>query len=237
MGAPLTSVTTHFTEDFQKPPSIKIEHLMFRYSENEKPILENFNLTIKSGEHIGIIGKSGTGKSTLLGLILGVFKPSSGSIGIDGQSPVDYFAQNASRLGFSGSDPFLIEGSVLENLHYGACRVYTEEEINAALQATSLQDLVSRFSDGLNHRILENGDGLSAGQKQRISLARALLRKPVILILDEVTSNLDYETENDIIHTICNLKSKTTVILISHRKETLQFLDQIIELDLHRLQK
>lgn len=211
-------------------PSIKIEEAWFRYDHSHEYILRNLTLSINPGEQLAIIGRSGSGKSTLLALIFGLLKVEKGSVLIDNLEASEYFNRFSGRIAYVGAEPFLIEGSIQENLDYGSNRLYTNDEYRSALQEASLWNLVQSLNQGMKYKIEENGSGLSAGQKQRLSIARALLRHPRLLILDEVTANLDVETEHEITGSIALLKGKCTVVMISHRPEAIQFADRVINL-------
>nr|MBP6218810.1 ATP-binding cassette domain-containing protein [Oligoflexales bacterium] len=211
-------------------PTIAMQKISFSYAEGKPHILEDFSFDLKAGEHLGLVGKSGSGKSTLLAILLGVLSPKKGRVQIAGLEARDYFQNFADRIGFVGSEPFLIEGSIKDNLDYGSSRTYSGDEYRKALESASLYTFVDQLPERLNYKIEENGSGLSAGQKQRLALARALLREPLFLVLDEMTANLDQETELEITTGLATLKGKTTVMIVSHRKETLRFVDRILEL-------
>ena len=133
------------------------------------------------------------------------------------------------HVGYVGSESFLIAGTILENLTYGLETVPSEKDIQLALEKSGC-DFISRLNTGLAHPITEQGQGLSAGQKQRLSFARALLRNPKVLILDEATANLDYETEKNLIKTLTQMKGSTTIIAVTHREALLVLADQTIKL-------
>ncbi len=208
-------------------PEINFSAVSFCYNTNEKKILENFNMILKSGEQLGIIGSSGSGKTTLLMLLLGILEPQQGNIWIDGKSPKEYFFNSSIKLGYVGPEPFLIEGSIKENLLYGLDVQPDEEKIWNTLELVSLKK--DFFSKTLNYRISENHSELSAGQKQRLCIARAILNNPQILILDEPTSNLDEFTENEVCESISKLKKQCTTIIVSHRTGALKNIDKIID--------
>ncbi|WGL60828.1 ABC transporter ATP-binding protein [Pigmentibacter sp. JX0631] len=208
-------------------PEINFDAVSFYYDTNEKKILENFSMILKSGEQLGIIGSSGSGKTTLLMLLLGILEPQHGNIWVDGKSPKDYFFNNNIKLGYVGPEPFLIEGSIKENLLYGLDSIPDEDKIWSTLELVSLKkDFLSKT---LNYRVSENHSELSAGQKQRLCIARAILNNPQILILDEPTSNLDESTENEVCESISKLKKQCTTIIVSHRTGALKNIDKIIE--------
>lgn len=228
--SPDSSRVVNETPSLQPPPNIELRKVSFSYLPNIPPVLRNISLAIKGGEQLGIIGRSGSGKSTLLGLILGVLQPSNGKVQIAGINAQEFLAQPLVQVGYVGAEPFLIEGSIKHNLDYGSRKPYSIEEYRQALAAASLLEVVDRLPDGLDYRLTDNSQGLSAGQKQRLALARALLSKPQILVLDEVSANLDDETEAEIAKELLALKGLCTVIIVSHRPGILKFADTILEL-------
>ncbi len=211
-------------------PEIHFNDINFSYPSNLlKNIFNQFNLFINSGEHVGVVGVSGSGKSSLLLLLLGILKPISGEIKICSLAPGEYFQKVSNRVGYVGAEPFLIKGSIRENLCYGINRDITELEIWDALELASLKRFVKDIS--LDYEIHEDQTGLSAGQKQRLCLARALLNKPHLLILDEATANLDEATELEVSNSVAKLKGQCTVIVVSHRPGILTKMDKVVSLN------
>ncbi len=210
-----------------KCPNISFSKMSFGY-QNSKLIFNELNLEIEAGSQVGIMGSSGTGKSTLLMLISGILKPISGSILIDNINAHDYTAREDIRIGYVGAEPFLIGGTIKDNLLYGLSLSITDEEIKTVLNMVSLENLV--HEKGLDYIIGEDHTGISAGQKQRICLARAILNKPSLIILDEATANLDELNEKHVAQILNNLKGKCTTIIVSHRLGILTFADKIIEM-------
>lgn len=204
--------------DPARAPTLRFHHVTFSYRPSEMPVISDAHFEIRSGEIAGFTGPSGSGKSTLLLLALGMLEPTSGHIQIDSLSPAEYFSRFSHRLGYVGAEPFLMEGSLTENLLYGNAGVTpSETEIFTVLEQVGLRDVITSLPGQLNYRLDENGSGLSTGQKQRIALARALLRRPALLVLDEASANLDNATESEIADTISKLKGQTTVLIVSHR--------------------
>jgi ABC-type multidrug transport system fused ATPase/permease subunit len=211
-------------------PVVKVENLSFSY-DSALEVFHTINLDVRPGEQLGIIGPSGSGKSTLMSLILGLQNPTSGQITINGSLPQKFLDSDGSIVGYVGAEAFLVEGTIKDNLDYGRRTTYSDSDYIAAIQQARLSALIKRISGGLMHRITENGDGLSAGEKQRLSLARALLRKPKLLILDEVTANLDTETELEIAESLRSLKGLCTCLIVSHRAGILKHADRVYDLE------
>lgn len=211
-----------------KSPSIAFREMNFGYPQS-KMMFEKLNLEIQAGTQVGIIGGSGTGKSTLLMLITGILKPISGAVLIDNQKAHEYTADKDIRIGYVGAEPFLIRGTLKDNLCYGVSSPVSEEEIVQVLKMVSLENLIEE--KGLGYIISEDHSGISAGQKQRVCLARAILNKPSLLILDEATANLDELNEKHVAQILNNLKGQCTTIIVSHRAGILAYADRIIEMN------
>ncbi|WP_158996756.1 ATP-binding cassette domain-containing protein [Pigmentibacter ruber] len=208
-------------------PDITIKEVTFSYP-NSNPLFKNLNLNISKGAQIGLIGSSGTGKSTILMLMTGILKPNEGEVIIGGLPAWEYISRNETRIGYVGPEPFLIKGTLKENLSYGLSRKVSDNEIIEALQLVSLSDILNE--KGLDYMLDENFAGLSAGQKQRICLARSILNKPSLMILDEATANLDETNELLIAKVLSNIKNSCTTIIVSHRYGILTYADEIIDI-------
>ena len=208
-------------------PSVLFEDMSFGYKDFQ-PIFSHFNLKIDPGSQVGIMGSSGSGKSTLLFLMAGYLKPNSGQILIDNINAEDYVSQEKIRIGYVGAEPFLFHGSLRENLIYGISFFVSDEDILSVLKMVSLEKLVAE--KGLNYKIEEDLSGLSAGQKQRLCLARAILNKPNLLILDEATANLDETNEHQVAEILKELKGKCTTMIVSHRLGILAFADMVLKI-------
>lgn len=209
------------------PPTIQISNLSYSYKASTI-VFSNLNLSIPPGQITGILGESGKGKSTLLMLIAGILRPDSGSITISGYEARQFFENPKNRISYAGAEPFLIKGTIKENLLYGIKHSVTQEEISTALKHSQLEDFIEEY--GLNHKINEDTSGISAGQKQRICITRAILNQPSLLILDEATSNLDTANEKIILENLKSLSNLMTIIYVSHKKDTLWFCDKIFNL-------
>jgi ATP-binding cassette subfamily B protein len=209
---------------------IDIEKVSFGYEDGE-PVLQDINLKISPGEFIGIVGKSGVGKSTLINLIMRMYDVDEGTIRIDGID-VRELSQETLRAGMGVvlQETFLFAGSIWQNLTYAKPDATREEVIRAAKMAGA-HEFIVQLPDGYNTYVGEKGHKLSGGERQRISIARALLHNPRILILDEATSALDTETEKLIQDALQSLSAGRTTIAIAHRLSTLRNATRLVVLD------
>lgn len=205
---------------------IEVLNLRFGYS-RDQVILRDLSIHIKPGELALIKGPSGVGKSTLVKIIVGMEDPQEGIVKINGVSAQDFMKENYERVAYVGPEPFLIPGTVRENLSYGNFRTLSDDEIWQSLQVLSMDKTVQSMTKSLDEHLHEETQ-LSTGQKQRLSFARAVLRKPILLILDEATANIDYQTEQIILDYLKRSKSKMTVIAISHRESFDELADKRI---------
>ena len=209
---------------------ISINKLDFSYSK-EKKILDNIDLLINKNESIGIIGESGSGKSTLIDLIMGLLTPNKGSISVDGINIDKDYSQWHSIIGYVPQDIYLLDDTIRKNIALGLNdEKIDENQVKFSLQAAQLDNLVNSLPEGLDTIVGERGVRLSGGQRQRIGIARALYTNPDIIILDEATSSLDFETEKNIMISITKLKGIKTLIIVSHRMSTIQDCDKIYEI-------
>lgn len=209
---------------------IEIENLNFGY-ETKPEVLENINLDIKPGEFIGLVGRSGVGKSTLINLIMRMYDPDEGSIKIDGTDIRDVTQSSLrSNMGVVLQETMLFSGSLYRNIAYSKPDATPEEVINAA-KIAGVHKFAVKLPDGYNTVIGEKGYTLSGGERQRVSIARAVLHNPKILILDEATSSLDTETERDVQEALKKLTEGRTTIAIAHRLSTLRNATRLVVLD------
>lgn len=212
---------------------VKFENVDFSYNGGGKDdgVLRNVNLDIPPGHTVALVGHTGAGKSTIIRLILRFYDVKSGSLLIDGQD-VSQIAQDSLRrqMGVVLQEPYLFSGTVMENIRYGRLNA-TDDEVIEAAKAVGAHDFISRMDEGYHSEVREGGTMLSAGQKQLISFARALLADPRILILDEATSNIDTQTEKVIQQALSRLLEGRTSFVIAHRLSTIVSSDLIVVMD------
>ena len=214
---------------------IKFHDLSFAY-DPAKPLLSHFNLTIKPGEKVGLIGRSGAGKSTIVNLLLRFYEAQQGTITIDGQNIMDVQQESLrSQIGLVTQDTSLLHRSVRDNIVYGRPSA-TEQEMFDAAERAEAADFIPFLSDaqgrkGYDAHVGERGVKLSGGQRQRIAIARVMLKDAPILLLDEATSALDSEVEAAIQESLDKMMENKTVIAIAHRLSTIAAMDRLIVLD------
>jgi ATP-binding cassette subfamily B protein len=194
-------------------------------------VLRGVTLSIKSGETVAIVGTSGAGKTTLAGLVARLYDATSGSVRIDGHDVRD-LTLNSLRgaIGVVSQDPHMFHETIKENLLYAKPDA-TESEIIAACTAAHIHDVIAGLTDGYNTVVGERGYRLSGGEKQRLAIARLLLKNPAVMILDEATSHLDNESEALVQSALDNAMHHRTSIVIAHRLSTIRDADRIVVLD------
>jgi ATP-binding cassette subfamily B protein len=210
--------------------SVSFASVHFSY-EKGKEVIKGMNFDIKPGEMVGLVGKSGAGKSTVINLVCRFYDVDSGAVLIDGHNIRDIkLAQLRHQIGIVMQEPFLFRGSIMDNIRYGVPGKSFDDVMQAA-KAAHAHDFILNKEDGYDTVIGDNGIQLSGGEKQRISIARAIILNPPILILDEATSSVDSETEKYIQDAIANLIRERTTIAIAHRLATLRNADRLFILD------
>lgn len=213
---------------------IDINHVSFGYDSGAE-VLTNIDLHIQSGEFIGLVGKSGVGKSTLINLIMRMYDVEDGSICIDGIDIRDISQETLrSQMGVVLQETFLFSGTIYQNIAYAKPDA-TREEIIAVSKLAGCHNFIIRLPDGYDTKVGEKGHSLSGGERQRVAIARALLHDPRILILDEATASLDTETEKQIQDALQNLSKNRTTIAIAHRLSTLRNATRLVVLDKGRI--
>ncbi|MDL2248810.1 ABC transporter ATP-binding protein/permease [Tyzzerella sp. OttesenSCG-928-J15] len=209
---------------------IEFKDVSFSYKTGEK-VLKNFNLKIEKGQNIALVGATGAGKSTIVNLICRFYEPVEGEILIDG---VDYRKRSQSwlhsNLGYVLQTPHLFSGTVMENIRYGKLDA-TDDEVIEAAKTVNAYDFIMKMEKGFATDVGEGGNRLSSGEKQLISFARAILRKPAVFVLDEATSSIDTETEQLIQKAIENVLEGRTSFLIAHRLSTIKTCDKILVIE------
>ena len=201
-----------------------------RYPESEQEALKGINLSIRAGEHVALIGHSGSGKTTTVNLLPRFVEASSGVVKIDGVDVCDFTLENLRKhIAIVSQDVFLFDATIRENVAYGFPQA-TEDEINAAIRAAALEDVIKNLPNGLDSMVGEGGRLLSGGQKQRVSIARAFLKNAPIVILDEATSALDSESEHQIKQALTRLLDGRTCLIVAHRLSVIDNVDRIVAL-------
>jgi ATP-binding cassette subfamily B protein len=206
---------------------IEFQDVSFEYIKGQ-PVLRDVSFRIEPGQFVALVGATGAGKTTIISLISRLYDVTSGSIRIDGLDVRDVtLASLAKNIGMVEQEPYLFHTSIRDNLAYARPDA-TEEEIEAAAQAANIDDFIHRLPDGYDTVVGEKGYRLSGGEKQRIAIARALLKDPAVLILDEATSNIDAMTESSIQQAIETVSHGRTVVAIAHRLSTILAADMIL---------
>ncbi|HML46883.1 MAG TPA: ABC transporter ATP-binding protein [Clostridia bacterium] len=206
---------------------IAFEHVTFQYKDGQK-VLDDFNLTVKAGQTVALVGETGSGKSTLVNLICRFYEPTAGSVKIDG---VDTRKRSQlwlqSNIGYVLQQPHLFSGTIRENIRYGKLDA-TEEEVAQAARLVGAEDFVKGLEKGYDTDVGEGGNRLSTGQKQLISFARAILANPRLFVLDEATSSVDTQTEQRIQRAIETVLAGRTSFIVAHRLSTIRKADRIL---------
>lgn len=211
--------------------SFRFEQVDFHYPDTDISAISRFSLEVLAGENLALVGHSGAGKSTVLNLVIGFVRPTSGCILLDGRDMNTIDLRTYRRfLSVVPQDSILFEGTVYENIAYGLTRI-SESAVETALRDANAWDFVQALPAGLETHIGERGAKLSGGQKQRLAIARALVRNPRVLILDEATSALDTESEALIQEALARLMKGRTTFIVAHRLSTIRNADRIVVLE------
>lgn len=216
--------------------SIELRDLCFRFDDAVNDTIHNLSLTINHGERLGIRGSSGVGKTTLFNLILGLYRPTSGGIYVDGERlDGENVRKWQNAIGYVSQSVFIADLTLAENIAFGCdAKDIDYARVNEVIELANLKDFVASLSDGLNARIGEQGSRISGGQRQRIGIARALYKGCDVLFFDEATSSLDDRTEENINSAIRKLSDENrslTIVVIAHRESSLEYCDRIITLE------
>ena len=215
---------------FQK--EINLTNLSFSYPTRKEFSLSQLSMTIKKGDFIGIIGETGSGKSTLINLIIGLLKPLEGKVEVDELNINSNLSAWYKNIGYIPQSVYLVDDTIRKNIAFGLREDNIDDNlIKQAIEKANLTKFLNELSSGLETVVGEKGIRLSGGQQQRIGIARALYRNPEILILDEATSSLDQLTEKKIMESVQFLKRQKTIIIATHRLFTVENCDKIFFID------
>ena len=213
-----------------KKSKLIIDNLSFKYEGTNKEILKNINLCLDFGKVIGVLGASGSGKSTFGDIIMGLYTPSKGNISLNSQNINDNPHDWKRLIGYLSQEVFLLDDSIKKNISISNnIDEINNHVINEVVEKSNSKEFIEEFPNKLDTQVGERGVKLSGGQKQRIGIARVLYHNPKIFIFDEPTSGLDENNEKKIINTICDLKKENTVVfLITHKISNLSDVDNIL---------
>ena len=213
---------------------VELKAVSFAYPDRES-ILQDFSLSIPAGQTVAIVGPTGSGKSTIVRLLLRFYEPQSGQITLDDTALENWDLDSLRQsIGLVSQSVYLFDGSIWDNILYGRPDA-TEEEVIAAAKSAEVHEFIETLPQGYHTSIGERGLKLSGGQSQRISIARAILKDPPILVLDEATSSVDNETEAAIQRSLEVVSQNRTTIVIAHRLSTIRHADKIVVMDLGRI--
>lgn len=236
LPAPAPNDLSKDAEELRFNKSIKLQAIGFKYLSGSNPVLKNITYEISKGSVIGLMGKTGSGKSTLVDILMGLLQPTSGSVQVD-EVPLSRVNSRSwqSKIAHVPQHIYLADVSIAENIAFGIpFEKINMDKVQDCLVKADLVELVSSWPEGMNTLVGERGVRLSGGQRQRIGIARALYKEAEVIIFDEATSALDYETESSVMKAINDLGlagNQLTVFMIAHRLSTLKHCDQIIELE------
>ena len=224
---PSLKETDFVHKDFES--SLLVSEVRYKYDKNESFELYVDNLEIRQGDFLAVVGPSGSGKTTFIDIVLGVIEPNSGKILISGLSPNKVISEWPGAVAYVPQDVFIKEGTIRENIALGyPSEMISSSSVEESLELVQLKNFINTLPLGIETLISERGTNLSGGQRQRLGIARALYSKPKILILDEATSSLDGQVEEDITLAISKSLSATIRIVIAHRLSTVRFADKVI---------
>jgi ATP-binding cassette, subfamily B, bacterial PglK len=208
---------------------ISVDHVTFHYEGADLPALHDVSLVLHKGTALGICGPTGGGKSTFVDVIVGLLRPTTGRVLVDGRDIHDELREWQQQLGVVSQSVFLLDASLRQNVALGVAeREIDQERVVEAIRLAQLEDFVDALPDGLDTEVGERGVRISGGQRQRVAIARALYRRPSVLVFDEATSALDTETEGQLVTDLERLRGERTLIMVAHRLSTVRYCDRIV---------
>ncbi|MFZ0369999.1 MAG: thiol reductant ABC exporter subunit CydD [Halobacillus sp.] len=216
-----------------KPPSLELDNVQFSYGKEEGLFaLENIQATIPAYSQTAIVGRSGSGKSTLLHVVAGLIQPSEGRVKVNGEA-LSFYQEHEwfKEVSYISQHPYLFSGTIAENIAIGGRGNHSMNDIKAAAQRAGIAELIESLERGYDTPVGEAGRGLSGGEKQRLAIARAFLKRPSVILFDEPTTGLDLKTERILQESMKELSKTSTVITVAHRLHTIKNADQILFLD------
>ena len=210
--------------------NLRFENIYYSYPENQKDILKNVNIEIKANSTIGLIGESGSGKTTFIDLLIGILNPSKGKIIVDGKDISLNLREWQNNIGYIPQFIYLIDDTIKKNIALGYNeKIIDEQKIKKATQVSQIKNFIDTLPETIETKVGEFGTRLSGGQRQRVGIARCLYNDPNLLVMDEATSSLDEETEKEVMNSIFLMKGKKTIIISSHNKNILKRCDIILK--------
>jgi len=211
---------------------VKIENISLTYPGKTEPALSELSLIIPNGTSVALVGASGAGKTSLVDVLLGVLTPSHGKITVSGNSPLVAISKWSGAISYVPQDVIISNGTIRENVAMGyPAECVSDELVWQALEVAQLDDFVRTLPQGLHTHVGDRGTKISGGQRQRLGIARAMLTKPKLLVLDEATSSLDGQTEADISRALLHLKGEVTLVMIAHRLSSVRNVDRVVYMD------
>jgi ATP-binding cassette subfamily C protein len=217
--------------------AIRAEHVSYSYPNSTKAALNDVSFTIERGQSVGFVGATGSGKTTMINVLLGLLRPQEGLISVDGQNIHEHLRAWQNNIGYIPQSIYLLDDSIRRNVAFGLSDdEIDDEQVWMALRAAQIDDHVRTLPEGIDTFVGERGVRLSGGQQQRVGLARALYHNPDVLVMDEATSALDNETESYVMEALNALKGDRTIIMIAHRLSTVRNCDRLFFLKEGRLE-
>ena len=211
---------------------IQLKDIVYHYPDSDVKIFDHASVTFPVGKSVGIVGSSGGGKTTLINIMLGLLRPESGQILVDGVDVQTNYRGWLRNIGYIPQSIYMLDTTIRKNVAFGVPdKDIDDEKVWRALKEAQLDEHVRSLPEGLDTRIGQNGIRFSGGQKQRIGIARALFEDPEVLVLDEATSALDNETEAAIMESVNRLHGRKTLIIIAHRLETIEKCDMVYRVE------